>query len=159
MHTSQKILDQAAMAAKIKAWQADGLQIVFTNGCFDLVHLGHVDYLETASALGDKLVIGLNSDASVSRLKGASRPILDAHARSRMLAALAFVDGVVLFEEDTPLNLITQFLPDILIKGADYTVDQVVGGKEVLENGGRVELIRLVNGYSTSSIVQKIKSL
>jgi len=159
MHTSEKILNQGAMKAKVKAWQANGLQVVFTNGCFDLVHLGHVDYLEKSASLGDKLVIGLNSDASVRRLKGASRPILDAHARSRMLAALAFVDGVVLFGEDTPQHLIALLLPDVLVKGADYSIDQVVGGKEVVENGGRVELVSLVNGYSTSSIVEKIKAL
>ena len=147
------------MFHQIKDWQEQGLKVVFTNGCFDLVHLGHVDYLEKAAALGDRLVIGVNSDDSVSRLKGTSRPILDENARTRLLAALEFVAGVVVFADDTPQELIGYLLPDILVKGADYKVEEVAGHQEVLANGGSVELIDLVNGYSTSSIVDKIKSL
>ncbi len=159
MHTSRKIMEQEQMFRQIKDWQEQGLKVVFTNGCFDLVHLGHVDYLEKAAALGDRLVIAVNSDASVSRLKGASRPILDENARTRLLAALEFVAGVVVFTNDTPQQLIGYLLPDILVKGADYKVEEVAGHQEVLANGGSVELIELVNGYSTSSIVDKIKSL
>ena len=159
MHTSSKILGQDEMIAQVRSWQQEGLQVVFTNGCFDLVHLGHVDYLEKAAQLGDRLVIGLNSDDSVKRLKGNNRPILDENARSRLLAALEFVHGVTVFEDDTPRDLIARLLPEILVKGADYTVDQVEGGKEVMANGGKVELVELVQGYSTSSIVAKIKSL
>ena len=159
MHTAHKIKGRGEMIAQVRDWQADGLKVVFTNGCFDLVHLGHVDYLEKAAALGDRMVIGLNSDASVSRLKGESRPILDGNARGRLLAALEFVHGVVVFEEDTPRSLIAELLPDVLVKGADYSVEQVEGHVEVLANGGEVKLVPLVEGYSTSSIVKKIKSL
>lgn len=159
MHTSSKIKSQEQMIEQVKDWQSQGQKVVFTNGCFDLVHLGHVDYLEKAAALGDKLVIGLNSDASVKRLKGEKRPILDGNARTRLLAALEFVQGVVVFEEDTPRGLIASLLPDVLVKGADYAVEEVEGHKEVLANGGRVELVELVEGYSTSSIVARIKTL
>lgn len=156
--TASKIQSREALAAQIAAWRAQGESIVFTNGCFDLVHLGHVDYLERAAALGDRLVIGLNSDASVTRLKGASRPILAAHARSRLLAAFEFVDGLVVFDEDTPQELIVALHPDVLVKGNDYTVAEVAGAKEVLSWGGRVELVDLVEGQSTSSIIAKIKA-
>ena len=159
MRTASKIMDRNAMVQQVKEWQDSGQKVVFTNGCFDLVHLGHVDYLEKAAALGDRLVIGVNSDASVSRLKGESRPILDLDARSRLLAALEFVSGIVAFEEDTPRELIAQLLPDILVKGADYKVEEVEGHKEVLANGGEVLLIELVEGYSTSGIIKKIKAL
>lgn len=152
-------MERDQMIDQVKSWQDQRLKVVFTNGCFDLVHLGHVDYLEKASALGDKLVIGLNSDASVKRLKGENRPILDENARTRLLAALEFVHGVVVFDEETPRSLIARLLPDVLVKGADYTVEQVEGHIEVLENGGQVKLVELVEGYSTSSIVARIKSL
>lgn len=155
--TASKIRSRSAMAEQIAEWHAKGQRVVFTNGCFDLVHLGHVDYLERAAALGDRLVIGLNSDASVRRLKGPSRPILDEYARARLLAALAFVDGLVVFEEDTPRDLIVHLHPDVLVKGSDYAVDQVAGAREVLDWGGTVELVALVEGQSTSSIIDKIK--
>ncbi len=152
-------MERDQMIQQVKTWQGKGLKVVFTNGCFDLVHLGHVDYLEKAAALGDKLVIGLNSDDSVRRLKGENRPILDENARTRLLAALEFVQGVVVFDEATPRDLIASLLPDVLVKGADYSVEEVEGHVEVLKNGGRVELVELVKGYSTSSIVAKIQSL
>lgn len=155
--TASKIRSRSAMADQIAEWHAEGQRVVFTNGCFDLVHLGHVDYLERAAALGDRLVIGLNSDASVRRLKGPSRPILAEYARARLLAALAFVDGLVVFEEDTPRDLIVHLHPDVLVKGSDYAVDQVAGAREVLDWGGTVELVALVEGQSTSSIIDKIK--
>ncbi len=131
--------------------------MVFTNGCFDILHLGHIDYLEKARFLGDKLVVGLNDDDSVRRLKGESRPINNLKARSSMLAALEFVDAVVPFEEDTPLSLISSLLPDVLVKGNDYTIDNIVGADVVIENGGRVETIELVKGYSTTTIINKLK--
>ena len=131
--------------------------MVFTNGCFDILHLGHIDYLEKARAIGDKLVVGLNSDDSVRRLKGESRPVNDITARSRMLAALDFVDAVVPFEEDTPLALISELLPDVLIKGDDYQIENIVGSDVVIQNGGSVETIALVKGYSTTSIINKLK--
>ncbi len=130
---------------------------MFSNGCFDILHLGHIDYLEKARSLGDKLVIGLNSDKSVKKLKGENRPVNNEEARARMLAALSFVDGITVFEEDTPKELIDMLLPDILVKGSDYNIENIVGAKTVLANGGKVETIDLVNGYSTTNIIDKIK--
>ena len=143
----------------IKKWKQEGNKIVFTNGCFDLIHMGHVDYLEKASQKGTKLVVGLNTDRSVTRLKGESRPIMDEHSRARILASMEFVDLVILFGEDTPYNLISQLSPDILIKGSDYLTENIVGSDIVLKNGGEVLTIDLVKGYSTSSIIEKIKNL
>lgn len=140
-------------------WKADQQKVVFTNGCFDILHLGHVDYLEKARTFGDKLIVGLNSDDSVRRLKGDSRPINDLNARSRMLAALDFVDAVVVFEEDTPVTLIRSMLPDVLIKGDDYTIENIVGADIVIQNGGSVETIALVKGYSTTALINKLKHI
>ena len=132
-------------------------KIVFTNGCFDILHLGHVDYLSKAKALGDFLIVGVNSDDSVKRLnKGASRPIQDEQSRALIIAALSFVDAVVIFNDDTPLRLIELFKPNVLVKGADYTIENVVGAKETLARGGTVELINFLEGYSTSAIERKI---
>lgn len=131
-------------------------RIVFTNGCFDLLHLGHITYLQSAKMLGDLLVVGVNSDASVSRLKGPERPIKDESQRSSILAALECVDYVVLFEEDTPQRIIGELLPDILVKGGDYQVDEVVGSEVVKQHGGQVEIIEFLPGYSTSGILKKI---
>lgn len=156
--TAHKILSREAMFARINAWRVRGNTIVFSNGCFDLMHLGHVDYLEKASQLGEKLVIGLNDDASVTALKGAGRPILDETARARLLAALECVSGVVLFPESTPLSLIKLFRPDVLVKGADYEIEEIVGHEVVQAYGGKVARIPLVAGYSTSSIIQQLKS-
>ena len=158
MPTASKIRSREDLAAQVAAWRAVGEQVVFTNGCFDLVHLGHIDYLERAAALGDRMVIGLNSDSSVTVLKGPSRPILDETSRARLLAALEFVDAVTVFSEETPRNLIVELRPDVLVKGNDYSVAQVAGAKEVLGWGGRVELVDLVEGKSTSSIIAKIKA-
>jgi rfaE bifunctional protein nucleotidyltransferase chain/domain len=154
--TSQKIVSRQEAKQQIVAWHADGQRVVFTNGCFDIVHLGHIDYLEKARALGDKLVLGLNTDASVSSIKGPLRPVVNEQARARLMASLQFVDLVTLFGESTPLELIQTLRPDILVKGDDYTVDNIVGADFVLGNGGRVETIALVPGYSTSSLIQKI---
>ncbi len=137
-------------------WHFKGYKIVFTNGCFDIVHLGHIDYLAKASQHGNVLIVGLNSDASVSRLKGNNRPLVDQHARAMVLASLRFVDAVVVFEEDTPLELIKKIRPDVLIKGADYKHDEIVGHHVVKEYGGKVSTIQLVEGYSTTAIEQKI---
>ncbi|ARK10623.1 D-glycero-beta-D-manno-heptose 1-phosphate adenylyltransferase [Fibrivirga algicola] len=154
--TSQKIVSRDAAAAQVRTWHAEGQRVVFTNGCFDIVHLGHIDYLEKARALGDKLVLGLNTDASVSCIKGPLRPVVNEQARARLMAALQFVDLVTLFGEPTPLELIETLRPDVLVKGDDYTVATIVGADFVLGNGGRVETIALVPGYSTSSLIQKI---
>ena len=131
---------------------------MFTNGVFDLLHLGHITYMAKASDLGDKLIIGLNSDTSVKRIKGEDRPVNDQNNRAALLAALFFVDGITVFEEDTPQNLIATLLPDILVKGADYSVENIVGAKEVIANGGEVKTIDLVDGYSSTAIIAKIRS-
>ncbi len=156
--TSDKIFLLADLLPIIKKWQNDNQKIVFTNGCFDIVHLGHIDYLEKAQKLGNKLILGLNTDASVKRLKGDLRPVVNEYARSRMMAAFSFVDAVVLFDEPTPKEIIEIICPDILVKGDDYTVQNIVGADFVLANGGKVETIALVEGYSTSKIIEKIKN-
>ena len=155
--TSSKILSLPQAIEQAAQWRIQGQRIVFTNGCFDIVHLGHIDYLEKARALGDRLVLGLNTDASVSRIKGPLRPVVNEYARSRMMAAMAFIDLVVLFDEPTPKELIEAIQPDILVKGDDYTVATIVGADFVLANGGTVETIPLVKGYSTTSLIERIK--
>lgn len=152
-----KISDLSSLKSKVETWKKEGKKIVFTNGVFDLVHIGHITYLSKAAELGDKLIIGLNADSSVKRIKGESRPINAQDSRAALLASFFFVDAVVVFEEDTPLNLISTLLPDVLIKGADYTIDNIVGSKEVLANGGQVQTITFVEGYSSTSIIQKIR--
>jgi rfaE bifunctional protein nucleotidyltransferase chain/domain len=152
-----KISDLPELKASMAAWKSEGKKVVFTNGVFDLLHIGHITYMAKASELGDKLVIGLNSDSSVKRIKGDDRPVNDQNSRAALLAALFFVDAIVVFEEDTPINLITALMPDILVKGADYLVENIVGAKEVIANGGEVKTINLVEGYSSTSIIQKIR--
>ncbi len=156
--TGDKILTLHALKQLRTVWFQENQKVVFTNGCFDILHLGHIDYLEKASKLGTRLIIGVNTDESVSRLKGLSRPITDQTSRTRLLAALSFVDAVVLFGEETPLNLINELTPNVLVKGNDYSIDSIVGSKEVIANGGSVETVEIVKGYSTSSIIDKIKS-
>ena len=135
--------------------QRDGDTVVFTNGCFDLVHPGHVRYLAGARALGNRLVVGLNSDASVRRLKGRSRPVQKESARAEVLSALESVDHVVIFDADTPLELILEIQPDVLAKGADWAVDEIVGAREVRAWGGRVARVKLVPGESTTRLVKR----
>lgn len=139
-------------------WKEKGEKIVFTNGCFDILHLGHVDYLAKAADLGTKLIVGLNTDLSVSLIKGANRPIQDEKSRAFILAALECVDAVVLFGESTPLKLISTLLPHVLVKGSDYKAEQIVGYHEVISSGGKVETLDFVPGYSTSLIEKKIKN-
>lgn len=155
--TAAKIVSRPEATARVRAWRQAGRTVVFTNGCFDLLHLGHVDYLEQARHLGDILIVGLNTDESVGRFKGPDRPIQDEQSRARILAALHFVDLVVLFNEDTPLDLISSVLPDILVKGNDYLAENIVGADVVKQHGGSVKTIPLVPGYSTTKIVEKIK--
>jgi rfaE bifunctional protein nucleotidyltransferase chain/domain len=138
-------------------WQFQGKKIVFTNGCFDILHLGHIDYLSKAKDLGDLLIIGLNTDESVRRIKGNNRPIQDEISRAMVLASLSFVDAVVFFGEDTPYNLIKTTQPDILVKGADYKPEDIVGYDIVKNKGGETITIEFLPGYSTSSIEAKIK--
>jgi len=137
-------------------WQFQGKKIVFTNGCFDILHLGHIDYLSSAKELGDLLIIGLNTDESVRRIKGSSRPIQDEISRAFVLASLGFVDAVVFFGEDTPYNLIETTQPDILVKGADYKPEDIVGYDIVKNKGGEIVTIEFLEGYSTTGIEKKI---
>ncbi len=153
---TEKILDRQHLAARIADWRASGETIVFTNGCFDLLHVGHISLLEDCRKFGTKLVLGLNSDASVCRLKGPTRPIVAENERARVMAALAAVDAVVLFAEDTPLELIREIRPDVLVKGGDYTIETVVGHEDVLAAGGRVAIVPTVEGFSTTNIVRKL---
>ncbi|MCS6823675.1 MAG: D-glycero-beta-D-manno-heptose 1-phosphate adenylyltransferase [Cytophagaceae bacterium] len=157
MKTEQKIIPTLEhLRSLTKTWKNQGHTIVFTNGCFDILHLGHVDYLEKAKQLGSKLIVGLNTDRSVKKLKGHSRPVNPEYARARVLAALTFVDAVILFDDDTPLALIQDLKPDILVKGADYNLKNIVGADIVLAYGGKVETIPLVNGFSTTDIISKL---
>lgn len=153
-----KILGLSALKSKILAWQKEDKTVVFTNGVFDLLHIGHITYLAKSAELGDKLVIGLNADSSVKRLKGSNRPVNDQNDRAALLAAFFFVDAIVIFEEDTPLKLITALMPDILVKGADYTIENIVGSKEVIANGGKVKTINFIEGYSSTSLIEKIRN-
>ena len=153
---ANKVCDLPELMQKVNAWKQQNQKIVFTNGCFDLLHAGHVTYLEAAKKRGDKLILGLNTDRSVSALKGPTRPVVNENDRARVLAALESVDAVILFDEDTPLNLINTIKPNIIAKGSDYTADQVVGGKEVQSWGGEIALIDLVAGRSTTGIINKM---
>ncbi|SMB82238.1 rfaE bifunctional protein [Hymenobacter roseosalivarius DSM 11622] len=158
MWSKDKIVARNDLASLLARWRAEGRPVVFTNGCFDLLHLGHVDYLEKARHLGGALVVGLNTDASVSCLKP-GRPLQDEMSRARILASLLFVDAVVLFDEPTPLALIELVEPDILVKGDDYAISGIVGHELVLNNGGQVLTVPLVAGYSTTRIVERIRQL
>jgi len=143
----------------LKEWKAGKERIVFTNGCFDIIHHGHVDSLSKAAQMGTKLVVGLNSDPSVERLKGKGRPILGEKSRATILAAFGFVDAVVIFQEETPAMLVAHIVPDVLVKGKQYAIHEIAGHDTVLENGGEVETLELIAGVSTSEIIQKIKNL
>ena len=147
------------LTALINLWRKEGAKIVFTNGCFDILHTGHIRYLMAAAGKGDKLIVGLNSDQSVKKLKGETRPVNKEEDRMLLMASLRFVDAVVLFSEDTPLNLVTFILPDLLVKGGDYTEDQVVGGDMVKQHGGQVEIIPFVDGYSTTATINRLSTL
>jgi D-glycero-beta-D-manno-heptose 1-phosphate adenylyltransferase len=144
------------LVRRISQWKFLGKTVAFTNGCFDILHRGHIYSLSQAAAEADYLVVGLNSDASTRGLKGPGRPINDEQSRALVLASLLMVDAVVIFDEPTPLNLITALKPDVLVKGGDYTIDNIVGAKEVMEHGGRVVINPIVEGFSTTSIIQKI---
>lgn len=157
MESKDKIKTWEDLKVQIDEWKLAGNKVVFSNGCFDILHLGHIDYLEKARAFGSKLIIGLNDDASVRKLKGAERPINNQNSRARMLAALEFVDGLTIFSEETPKELISFLLPDILVKGSDYTIENIVGADIVMANGGTVKTINLVEGYSTTNLIEQIK--
>ena len=153
----KKILTIEEAKARMSAWKVTGKTVAFTNGCFDILHPGHLFSLAQTAKEADYLLVGLNSDASVKRLKGPERPIHTELSRALILANLVLVDVVVVFEEDTPLHLIQTLLPDVLVKGGDYTIDTIVGAKEVIANGGKVIINPIVEGFSTTIIIEKIK--
>lgn len=155
----KKIFTLPKLLATMQSWKATGKTVSFTNGCFDILHEGHIFSLSQAAKEADYLIVGVNSDASTKRLKGPDRPINNEHSRALLLASLLIVDAVVIFEEDTPHQLLTSILPDVLVKGGDYTIEQIVGAKEVIANGGRVVINPIVQGFSTTAIVEKIKRL
>lgn len=157
MEIENKIMTRENAKVQIKKWQNKGEKVVFTNGCFDILHAGHIRYLSKAKSIGDHLVIGLNTDNSVKKLKGTNRPLQNEQDRALILAGLKAVDLVVLFGEDTPLEIITFLKPDILVKGSDYSIDNIVGAKEIVQWGGKVETIEFVNGKSTSLIIEKLE--
>ena len=150
------MLTRSEAAELVSTWQSVGHKVIFTNGCFDLLHRGHIEYLQSAAALGDKLIIGLNSDDSVSSLKGNTRPLQNEHDRAAILKALSCVDAVVVFDEDTPRELIGELLPDVLVKGGDYQEEDIVGRETVLAKGGEIKIIPYVEGASTSNIISSI---
>jgi D-beta-D-heptose 7-phosphate kinase/D-beta-D-heptose 1-phosphate adenosyltransferase len=154
-----KLMLRDELQKQSNRWKLQGRKIVFTNGCFDILHKGHLELLAQAAALGDILVVGVNADLSVSKLKGDERPVNDESFRSLMLASLAIVDAVCIFPEDTPLELIQTIMPDIIVKGGDYDPSSVVGAEDVVKNGGEVKIIPLVTGYSTSALIRKIREL
>mgnify|MGYP000483193725 FL=1 len=141
----------------MNAWKQAGENVVFTNGCFDIIHRGHIEVLAQTADLGDRLIIGLNSDTSIQKLKGKNRPIIEEQSRAILLASLEFVDAVVIFSEDTPLKLISALLPDVLAKGGDYEIETIVGHEIVQQNGGKVKLVPFVDGFSSTTIIEKIK--
>ncbi len=153
---SQKIFNASELKLQLKRWDLLGKKIVFTNGVFDILHKGHIHILSEAATYADILVVGLNSDASVKRIKGNNRPINEENSRALILAALLMVDAVILFEEDTPLELIKFIKPAVLVKGGDYTLDTIVGAKEVISNNGDVIIIPLEKGFSTTGIIKSI---
>ena len=152
-----KITSLDTLLSRLHHWRAVGSSVVFTNGCFDILHRGHVELLATCRTFGDYVVVGLNSDASVRNLKGDTRPINDVYARAAVLASLSAVDAVVIFDEETPLSLITQIKPNVLVKGGDYVESNIAGAKEVRSYGGAVHIVPVVVGYSTSAIITQLK--
>jgi len=156
---SAKIFEQSQLKRQLKVWDLLGKKIVFTNGVFDILHPGHIALLCKAASFADMLIVGVNSDASVKRLKGEERPVNNEQSRALLLASLLMVDAVVIFEEDTPLELIKSIMPDVLVKGGDYTIDTIVGSKEVIENGGEVKIVPIKQGFSTTSTIKKFKNI
>ena len=154
---NSKILDKERLLVKLTDWKEEDKKIVFTNGCFDLIHLGHIEVIARSADLGDILIIGVNTDNSIKRLKGKNRPIVEEISRAKQLAALEFVDAVVFFDQDTPIDLIKVINPNVITKGGDYKTDQVIGNDIVTQNDGEVVIIPLTQGYSTTSILEKIK--
>jgi len=157
MDVAEKIVGYIGLDSLLEHWRALGDRIVFTNGCFDILHLGHVTLLNHCATLGDRVVVGLNSDSSVKKLKGDSRPVNNQDARAMILASLENVDAVIIFNEDTPIELIKFFRPDVLVKGGDYKEYEIVGADVVKANGGSVKIVPLVSGMSTTHLIESIK--
>ena len=152
-----KIFTLTSIILQLNRWRLLGKKIVFTNGVFDILHQGHIASLSEAASYGHILIVGVNADASVKRLKGETRPINSEQSRALLIASLVMIDAVLVFEEDTPLHLITNILPDVLVKGGDYTLEQIVGAKEVIANGGEVKIAPIVEGFSTTRIIEKMR--
>ena len=159
MTKSKIYTDFESFYPMLEIWKGSNNTIVFTNGCFDIVHNGHVDSLQKSAAFGTKLIVGLNSDKSVKTLKGEKRPIIDEQARAELLAAFECVDAVIIFDEDTPAEIIAKIIPNVLVKGAQYEIHEIAGHDTVLNNGGTVETLELVDGISTSELINRIKNL
>jgi len=155
---NDKIISLEALKLRVENWKSSSEKVVFTNGCFDILHRGHIDVLAKTADLGDKLIIGLNSDSSIRKLKEDNRPIVDEKSRALLLAAFSFVDAIVLFSEQTPFNLIADIKPDILAKGGDYKIEEIVGYEVVQQNGGEVITIPLTEGFSSTNIIDKIQN-
>lgn len=152
-----KVFELPELERRLSIWRFFKKKIIFTNGCFDIMHLGHIDYLSKAKNLGNILLIGLNTDESVRKLKGENRPISDQNSRALFLASFRFVDGVILFNEATPLNLISVIKPNILVKGSDYSIQDIVGADIVQQNGGQIITLDYLEGYSTTSLIKRIR--
>jgi D-beta-D-heptose 7-phosphate kinase/D-beta-D-heptose 1-phosphate adenosyltransferase len=155
LHAEDKVLTRAELVRRVAVWKANGESVVFTNGCFDLLHVGHISVLEQSRRQGDRLIVAINSDASVTCLKGPARPVVRENDRARVLAALAAVDAVTIFDEPTPLELIVATRPDVIVKGGDYNEDTIVGAREVKSWGGRVAIVPIVEGHSTTRLIQR----
>jgi rfaE bifunctional protein nucleotidyltransferase chain/domain len=153
-----KIFSIENLKNQVNTWKKNGKKVVFTNGCFDIIHRGHIEVLSRTADLGDKLIIGLNSDISIQTLKVEGRPIIDENSRAILLAALSFVDAVILFSEENPLNIISNLKPDVLAKGSDYNIDKIVGHEIVIGNGGEVIRVPFLDGFSSTNIINKIKN-
>jgi len=154
-----KIFTLDGLLQQLKRWRLLNKKIVFTNGVFDILHEGHIASLSEAASHGNILIVGVNADASVKRLKGNSRPVNNENSRALVLASLLMTDAIIIFEEDTPYHLITAVMPDVLVKGGDYTIATIVGAKEVIANGGQVMIAPILEGFSTTSIIEKMKGL
>ncbi len=154
-----KIFKLDDLLKNVARWRFSGKTISFTNGCFDILHEGHIASLSQAASEGDILIVGLNSDASTKRLKGNERPVNNENSRALLLASFAIVDAVVIFEEDTPLNLVKAIMPDVMVKGGDYTIEQIEGAREVIANGGRLVINPIIEGFSSTRIIEQIKRL
>jgi len=155
LQAQEKVLSLEALRTRVAAWRSAGESVVFTNGCFELLHIGHITLLEDSRREGDRLVVAINSDSSVQALKGPTRPIVGERERARILAALAAVDAVVVFDDATPLRLVEALRPDVIVKGGDYNEDTIVGAKEVRAWGGRVKIVPIVEGFSTTKLIAK----